>query len=123
MFFKKKIFILLLLIFFAGTFYIYTNNTKIYFPIKIISHTEIKNANKENILEYSKKYLSNKSFFNFNIDVLKKELEKFEWINLISVRRVWPSEVKLTIEEHEPLAIWNNKSYVNSNGKIFFVKR
>jgi cell division protein FtsQ len=122
MFFKKKIFILLLLIFFAGTFYIYTNNTKIYFPIKIISHTEIKNANKENILEYSKKYLSNKSFFNFNIDVLKKELEKFEWINSISVRRVWPSEVKLTIEEHEPLAIWNNKSYVNSNGKIFFVK-
>ena len=123
MFFKKIIIILFLLISFIGIFYIYNNNsTKIYFPIKTIAHTEIKNANKENILEYSKKYLSNKSFFNFNIDTLKKELEKFEWVNSVSIRRVWPSEVKLSIEEHEPLAIWNNISYLNSNGKIFFVK-
>ena len=53
---------------------------------------------------------------------LKKELEKIEWIDSVSIRRDYPRVVILSIKEHKPLVIWNNKSYINNNGEIFFVK-
>ena len=126
MFLKKKLLILFLFILLVGILYIYNdkNNKKIYFPIDEINinPVEIKNSNEEKIREYAEKYLINKSWFNFDIDILKKELEKIEWVNTVGVRRVYPREVKLSIEEHVPLVIWNNKYYMNSYGEIFFVK-
>ena len=126
MFLKKKLLILFLFILLVGILYIYNdkNNKKIYFPIVEINinSAEIKNSNEEKIREYSEKYLINKSWFNFDINILKRELEKIEWVNTVGVRRVFPGEVKLSIEEHLPLVIWNNKYYMNSDGEIFFVK-
>jgi len=126
MFLKKKLPILFLFILLVGILYIYNdkNNKKIYFPIVEINinSAEIKNSNEEKIREYSEKYLINKSWFNFDINILKRELEKIEWVNTVGVRRVFPREVKLSIEEHVPLVIWNNKYYMNSDGEIFFVK-
>ena len=124
---KKKLFILFIFILLIGILYIYNNNKnnkKIYFPIvKInINSSEIRNSNEEKIREYSEKYLINKSWFNFNINILKNELEKIEWVNTVGVRRVYPREVKLTIKEHVPLVIWNNKYYMNGDGEVFFVK-
>ena len=126
MFLKKKLPILFLFILLAGILYIYNdkNNKKIYFRVVEINinPAEIKNSNEEKIREYTEKYLINKSWFNFDIDILKKELEKIEWVNTVGVRRVYPRKVKLSIEEHVPLVIWNNKYYINSYGEIFFVK-
>ena len=118
---EKKIFLLFLLIFIIGILYIY-NDTKIHFPIHNVHVSGIKNANKENINEYAEKYLKNKSFFLFNMSELKKELEKIEWVDSVSIRRDYPRVVILSIKEHKPLVIWNNKSYINNNGEIFFVK-
>lgn len=126
MFAKKKLFILILFLLLLGILYIYNDkiNKKICFRIDniIINSLEIKNSSEEKIRKYSEKYLNNKSWFNFDIDVLKKDLEKIEWVKQVGVRRVFPSEVKLSIEEHVPLVIWNNKYYMNSDGEIFFVK-
>ena len=118
---EKKIFLLFLLIFIIGILYIY-NDSKIHFPIHNVHISGIKNANKENINEYAEKYLKNKSFFLLNMSELKKELEKIEWVDSVSIRRDYPSVVILSIKEHKPLVIWNNKSYINNNGEIFFVK-
>ena len=61
-----------------------------------------------------------KSYFEINYSTIvkindeikeKKELEKIEWIKSVNVRRVYPNEVKLSIEEHRPVAIWNNINY------------
>ena len=118
---EKKIFLLFLLIFIIGILYIY-NDSKIHFPIHNVHISGIKNANKENINEYAEKYLKNKSFFLLNMSELKKELEKIEWVDSVSIRRDYPRVVILSIKEHKPLVIWNNKSYINNNGEIFFVK-
>jgi len=124
MFFKKKIILLSILIL-VSFFYIYNKNDdkKIYFPIKTISiESKIVNSNKMDIFKISKEYLSSKSFFNFKIDTLKEEIEKIEWIRSANIRRSYPSEVKIFVEEHMPIVIWNEKSYLNKFGEIFFIK-
>ena len=94
----------------------------IYFPIKNISiESIIININKDDVFEKSKNYLDSKSFFNFKINILKKEIEEVPWVKSADIRRVYPGEIKIYIEEHIPIAIWNNESYMNNIGDIFFV--
>ena len=123
MFLKKKIFFILLAIILAGI-YLNTKNTsvgKIYFPIKNISiESKIINVNEDDVLEKSKSYYS-KSFFNFKINILKKEIETVSWVKSADIRRVYPNEIKIYITEHVPIAIWNNKSYMSNLGDIFFI--
>jgi len=123
---KKNFFILVFII--TVVFLIYSvyklSENQVIFPIKKITiETKIINANKSKIFNLSKNYLSNKSFFNFEIDILKEQLEKIEWIKNVNVRRVYPDEVKIYIQEYIPEAIFNNNSYLNSNGDKFFVDK
>lgn len=123
-FFKNKIFILIITLVFSLLFINFNSiNEKIYFPIqeKYITIIGTKNANEKIISEFLKQYLKDKSFFNFNMKYLKQEIERFEWIKYAGIRRVYPSGVRIIIEEHEPKVIWNNIGYLDNDGNIFLV--
>ena len=121
---KNKIFLILSIVIIA-VIYLNTKTNrdrKIYFPIKNISiESKIINVNKDDVFEKSKNYLDSKSFFNFKINILKNEIEKVSWVRSADIKRVYPDEVKIYIKEHVPVAIWNNKSYMNNSGDIFFI--
>ena len=100
-----------------------TNNSKIiYFPIKNITSSELINVNKDDISK-NVKYLYSKSFFDIDLNYLKNKLEKIEWIRKINVRRSYPNEIIIDIEEHTPILIWNNKMYINIYGEKFNVSK
>jgi cell division protein FtsQ len=120
---KKKLHLLLILAFLTLIFSLNAkiNDKKIYFPIKKISLvSHINYSDKIKIYKKSKKYLSKKSFFNLKIIDLKKEIENVDWIRLADVRRVYPDEIEIYIIEHIPIAIWNDKMFLNDLGEIFF---
>ena len=121
---KNKIFLILSIVIIA-VIYLNTKTNgdrKIYFPIKNISlESKMINVNKNDVFEKSKNYLNSKSFFNFKINILKNEIEKVSWVRSADIKRVYPDEVKIYIKEHVPVAIWNNKSYMNNSGDIFFI--
>jgi cell division protein FtsQ len=121
---KKNLFILLIFIIIVVYLNIKnTNDRTIYFPIKEISiESKIINTSKDDVFEKSKNYLNSKSFFNFKINILKKEIEKVPWVKSADIRRVYPGKIKIYIEEHAPIAIWNNKSYMNDVGDIFLIQ-
>ena len=105
--------------------FIYVNSSKTsYFPIKKISYSKkLENSNEEDLTKIIKNYLDDKSFFNFKISYLILELEKSEWVRNVNIRRVYPNEVRIIVEEHEPVAIWNRKKYVNSFGELFYIEK
>ncbi len=120
---KKKLHLLLILAFLTLIFSLNAkiNDKKIYFPIKKISLvSHINYSDKVKIYKKSKKYLSKKSFFNLKIIDLKKKIENVDWIRLADVRRVYPDEIEIYIIEHIPIAIWNDKMFLNDLGEIFF---
>ena len=100
-----------------------TNNSeKLYFPIKNVTSSELINVNKDDISE-AIKYLYSKSFFDIDLNYLKNKLEKIEWVRKINVRRSYPNEIIIDIEEHTPILIWNNKMYINKYGEKFNVSK
>ena len=119
----KKKYIISFIILLIIIIIIKTNNSEIfYFPIKNVTSSELINVNKDDISK-AVKYLYSKSFFDVDLNYLKNKLEKIEWVRKINVRRSYPNEIIIDIEEHSPILIWNNKMYINKYGEKFKVSK
>ena len=120
---KIKFTYIIILIMLSMVYYIYQkfNDSKIYFVINKISIEESRliNSDKGKIFEISNNYLKKKSFFTMDINYLREKIEKIDWVKNVTIRRSYPDEVKIYIEEHIPVAIWNNDYYLDEFGKIF----
>lgn len=121
---KKKITIILLLIIIIIIAFIIKNNLnneKTYFQITdiTIDLKNIENSSVDDIREVAKKYVRSKSFFNIDINYLQSKIENIDWISSANIRRSYPNEIIIFVTEHIPIAIWNNKDYLNQYGEIF----
>ena len=124
MIFKKKITIILLLITIIIIAFIIKNNLnneETYFQITdiTIDLKNIENSSVDDIREVAKKYVRSKSFFNVDINYLQSKIENIDWISSANIRRSYPNEIIIFVTEHIPIAIWNNKDYLNQYGEIF----
>ena len=59
------------------------------------------------------------TFFTLNLDRARSALTQVPWVRRASLRRQWPQRLEVTIEEHEPLARWNDEALLNVKGEIF----
>lgn len=61
----------------------------------------------------------------FDLDDAKKRVEKLPWIKNATVERLLPSTVLLTVEERQPLALWQNKgtfALIDTDGEVILMK-
>jgi cell division protein FtsQ len=59
------------------------------------------------------------NFFGVAPDEVRAGLEQLPWVRRVSVRRVWPDRLEVTIEEHVALARWGDEALVNIYGERF----
>jgi cell division protein FtsQ len=59
------------------------------------------------------------SFFTVDLATMRVELEKMPWIAHAEVRRVWPDQVVVRLEEQLPVARWGEASLLNNQGEAF----
>ena len=59
------------------------------------------------------------TFFTLDLAAARDALQKVPWVRQVSVRRQWPGRLVIAVEEHEPLARWNDDSLVNIRGEVF----
>jgi len=50
---------------------------------------------------------------------IKARVEQLPWVHSAMVKRVWPGEIQLTVQEQEPVSYWNQDSFLNAQGHIF----
>ncbi len=55
-------------------------------------------------------------FFGMDVQALQKGLLEWPWLRTVSVRRVWPSTVVLSLSEHQPVARWNTEGVLDEEG-------
>ncbi len=62
-------------------------------------------------------------FFNANLNRSREIFESVPWVRNATVRRVWPNELRVTLEEHVPVAYWHHEDrddqLVNKQGEVF----
>ncbi|MCJ8170698.1 cell division protein FtsQ/DivIB [Atopomonas sediminilitoris] len=59
------------------------------------------------------------SFFHVDIPGMQHSLEQMPWIARVEVRRVWPDQVQVHLEEQLPVARWGNEALLNNAGEAF----
>ncbi len=59
------------------------------------------------------------TFFTMNLDRARAALARVPWVRRVALRRQWPQRLEVTIEEHVPLARWNDSGLVDADGEVF----
>lgn len=64
-------------------------------------------------------------FFNVNLARSREVFESVPWVRKALIRRVWPNELRVVLEEHRPAAYWHHEDredqLVNVQGEVFDV--
>lgn len=63
------------------------------------------------------------NFFSMSLQEAREAFESAPWVRQVSVRRVWPNELQVEIEEQQPLAFWNENQMINTWGEVFTANR
>jgi len=59
------------------------------------------------------------NFFTIDLQQVRDLIETAPWVRRAQVRRVWPDALLVHIEEHTPLAFWNEDQMINTWGEAF----
>jgi len=58
-------------------------------------------------------------FFSTDLKQLRALFETVPWVRRAHVRRLWPDALRVQLEEHRPLALWNEDQMLNTWGEAF----
>jgi cell division protein FtsQ len=59
------------------------------------------------------------NFFTLNLEQAQAKFLKAPWVRQVTVRRVWPRALEVSLVEHEAMAYWNQKGLINNQGDYF----
>ena len=63
------------------------------------------------------------NFFTMDLARTRAAFEQVPWVRHAVVRRVWPDRLVVSLEEHQPVALWqgdeSSDKMVNSHGEVF----
>jgi len=59
------------------------------------------------------------TFFTLDLNHAREAIARVPWVRSAGLRRQWPRRLEIEIEEHAPLARWNDGGLVNTKGEVF----
>lgn len=57
------------------------------------------------------------SILMMDVGKIKETVEQLPWIQTASIEKKWPASLVVMVTEHEPVAFWNERLVLNSEGK------
>ena len=64
-------------------------------------------------------YIVDRGFFDLDAIALREKLLHLPWVHTISIRKIWPNEIVVNLEEQIPVAQWNDTSLFSSQEEVF----
>jgi cell division protein FtsQ len=102
----------------SGLFLASQYKTKPHFPIKVVRVVGAKHIDHQ-MVQHALYSLVTQGFFNVEVEAIKERILQSSWVSDVSVRKVWPDQVWITIIEKKPIARWNVDSLLSSSGELF----
>ena len=88
-------------------------------PIRTIQLSgTFKNLDQQEVESTLQKYLG-EGFFSLDIHQLQQNLDKRPWTDSVSIRRIWPDKLRVTIVEKKPVARWDDQHLLSDKAKVF----
>lgn len=71
------------------------------------------------VLQSKVEGFTGQGFYTLDIEALRSAVESMPWVAEARIAREWPGRVKVTVEEHEPAARWNDDGLVSKSLELF----
>ena len=89
------------------------------FPVREVKiEGDLMHVNRAQVKLIVAKHLKG-NFFTMDLTKTRDAFQKLPWAREVSVRRRWPDQLDVVIEEHKALARWGNIALVNTHGELF----
>lgn len=59
------------------------------------------------------------NLYLLNADALEADLETLPWVRAITLRKAWPTQLIIEVEEQRPVAFWGRERLMNQYGELF----
>ncbi|WP_260680418.1 cell division protein FtsQ/DivIB [Thalassotalea sp. PS06] len=59
------------------------------------------------------------NFFQLDVNQIQRQVEALPWVYSVTVRKQWPNELRVYVEDQKPVAQWNRDFFINEHGTIF----
>lgn len=79
---------------------------------------ELRWVDREKLNDAVKPYLDS-NFFSADLNGIKQTVESLPWVASASVRRQWPNQLQIFVNEHKAVARWKENILINENGELF----
>ena len=101
---------------FAGTFW--AVHQPVFALQQVVIHGTLARTNPAHVEAVIREELKG-TFFTMRLGEARESLVKVPWVRAVALRRAWPMTLEITVNEHEPLARWNDSALVNVQGETF----
>jgi cell division protein FtsQ len=58
------------------------------------------------------------NYFSLDSEKIIAALQQLPWVQKARLRRQWPDTLMITIEEHQPIALWGSDKWLTTAGKL-----
>ena len=90
------------------------------FPFKQVKVMALDNYVEPEILQHTVQNNLNGGFFSLDIQTLRATLMVLPWVSSVSIRKIWPARLIITIGEQHPVAKWRGNAIINESGQLFY---
>jgi cell division protein FtsQ len=81
--------------------------------------SEIQHVKPVEIDAVMQRYLG-RSFWEVELETIQSELTRLDWVSSALVKRSWPAQLYVSIQEQKPVARWGQTGLVNQAGLVFY---
>ena len=74
---------------------------------------------REMLKKYADSHQGLRGYFAQDVESIEKMFESLSWIKSISIRKMWPAQLNISVTEYIPAAKWNDVNYLTSDGVVF----
>ena len=99
--------------------FVYLAQTDQVLPIRSIQLTgTFENLDQREVESALERYIG-QGFFSLDIHQLQQTLKAKSWTDSVSVRRIWPDKLRVTITEKKPIARWDDDQLLSESARVF----
>ncbi|MBN2866543.1 MAG: FtsQ-type POTRA domain-containing protein [Thiotrichales bacterium] len=81
--------------------------------------TQLQQLSEQDIDQVLMPYIGS-SFWEVELNKIQSDLTRLDWVSQAVVKRSWPDQLIISIEEQIPVARWDDDGLINHKGEVFF---
>jgi cell division protein FtsQ len=80
---------------------------------------QLQRVTKLQISAAAKSVVGDQGFLTVDLDEVREEIASIDWVDTVTLQRIWPDTLSIAYTEHRAAARWGDSGLLNTRGELF----